>query len=212
MANHCYNYATFHGDEAGIVRLHKRLLKILSEQERGYGGIHFDISNYHTVLFGKRNNKVDAYDSFGSKWFECEFELDFFDEKVCSVTLMGDSAWSPMTPLFIKICKKYDLQCNGNYEESGMDFAGEFSIDAEGTCEVEETTYQEFQQKHNPESYWDTVITDIQDGYCETFEAVLERFNPHIWELNKSEIAELRTYFNDYKDSLGEINNDQETI
>jgi hypothetical protein len=227
MANHCYNYGYFIGKPDEIKKLFAQVKKIDLETEtnyrRGDESAEFTLwaGNFSRVLMNKPEQSADGsfptnfdvYDKYGSKWFEAYFELqEGHTGDQAGIIISGDSAWSPVLPFFAKLCKKYKLTCEGNYEESGMDFAGEFVIDEEGYTEEEHMTYREFEQKNNPESYWDSVVNEVQEGYYNTFEDVLELFSNKYWKLTKEEKEELKIYFNDYKDSVEETGNDQETI
>jgi hypothetical protein len=227
MANHCYNYGYFIGKPDEIKKLFAQVKKIDLETEtnyrRGDESAEFTLwaGNFSRVLMNKPEQSADGsfptnfdvYDKYGSKWFEAYFELqEGHTGNQAGIIISGDSAWSPVLPFFAKLCKKYKLTCEGNYEESGMDFAGEFVIDEEGYTEEEHMTYREFEQKNNPESYWDSVVNEVQEGYYNTFEDVLELFSNKYWKLTKEEKEELKIYFNDYKDSVEETGNDQETI
>jgi hypothetical protein len=227
MANHCYNYGYFIGRLEEVKKLFAQVKKIDLETEtnyrRGDESAEFTLwaGNFSRVLMNKPEQSADGsfptnfdvYDKYGSKWFEAYFELqEGHTGDQAGIIISGDSAWSPVLPFFAKLCKKYKLTCEGNYEESGMDFAGEFVIDEDGYTEEEHMTYREFEQKNNPESYWDSVVNEVQEGYYNTFEDVLELFSNKYWKLTKEEKEELKIYFNDYKDSVEETGNDQETI
>ena len=227
MANHCYNYGYFIGKPEEIKKLFAQVKKLDLETETNYrhGGssAQFNLwaGNFCKVLMNKPEQKpdgsfptkFDVYDKYGSKWFEAYFELqEGHTGDEAGIVISGDSAWSPVLPFFAKICKKYKLTCEGNYEESGMDFAGEFVIDEDGNIEDDQMTYREYEQKNNPTTYWDLVINEIQEGYYNTFESILDLFSDQYWKLTKEEVQELKTYFNDYKDSSEETSNDQETL
>ena len=116
--------------------------------------------------------------------------------------MQGDSAWSPMLPLFSKICKKYNLTCDGNYSESGMDFAGEFVIDSDGNIEDTQMTYKQYEAKNNPDSFWEQVIYEIEEGYFDSLEAVYQEFTRADWVLSESEKLQLKeVYENSVKEN-----------
>ena len=98
MANHCFNYITLYGCSDK--------LSIITDRFNKIDGFYF--ANYST-LFGKdiiteydeftRINNGDVYEVYGSKWFDAN-SIDYCGTHY-SLTIMGDSAWSPMVPLFI---------------------------------------------------------------------------------------------------------------
>jgi len=211
MANHCYNFATFVGKEEDVKKLNNRLTKLRDQahkkeiEETGKPlpswetalWVHWESAP--KLLFQQvkpMSNHFDVYKLYGSKWFECNWE---YSEKSDYIILQGDSAWSPMLPLFQKICKKYNLTCEGNYEEPGMDFAGEFEITSQGDITDIQMSYGEFMQKNNPESYWDQVLCYIDDGVYECLDDIIQEFNPDIWKLTEAEKEELEDAFRKYE-------------
>ena len=219
MANHCYNYGYFIGKPEEIKKLFAQVKKIDLETETNYR--HGDNSaqftlwagNFCKVLMNKPEQKpdgsfptkFDVYDKYGSKWFEAHFEIatgHTGDE--AGIIISGDSAWSPVLPFFSKLCKKYKLTCEGNYEESGMDFAGEFVIDEDGNIEDDQMTYRDFEQKNNPDSYWDLIMCNIEDGCYGDLDSIYQEFNPNLWALTNQEEEDLKQQFKTYQLSIDE--------
>lgn len=211
MANHCYNYITLYGDSKEVKRLNNRLTKLRDDAlKEEYTDKGKEIPKYETafwvhsesaykILFQKPDELTehfDVYEKYGSKWFECNWEYNEGDD---AIVLQGDSAWSPMLPLFRKICRKYKLKGEGNYEEPGMDFAGEFEITTDGEVTELQITYREFMQKNNPESYWDQLLCDIEDGVFDSLDDIIKEFNADIWKLTEEEKTELKEAFNKYE-------------
>lgn len=210
MANHCYNYATFTG-AANKVALLVEALTIEETKEVNLGNknnclenlVSLWSGNYGLIVTGHSENykqpEFDVYDVYGSKWFECCWD---YEPGRGQITLLGDSAWSPVLPFFIKLCKAYNLQCEGEYSESGMDFAGTFVIDSEGNVEENQMSYREYEAEHNPGSFWQEVIYSIEDGQFEDFESVISYFQQARWEVVDYEIEELQKTFNKYLDTV----------
>lgn len=215
MANHCYNYGYFVGKRTEIKKIIAQAKKIEVTVENKYrttdensAQVSLWASVYSKILMNKPDQKedgtyeasFDVYDKYGSKWFEAYFQLEeYHNEDEIGLTISGDSAWSPMLPFFQKLCKKYKLTCEGNYEESGMDFAGEFTIDTEGNIDETQMSYGEFQQKNNPESFWDSLICNIEDGYYNDLESIYAEFNSDYWKLQEHEKEELKECFEKYQ-------------
>jgi hypothetical protein len=211
MANHCYNFITLSGDVNEVKKLNNRLTKLRDDAlKEEYTDKGQEIPKYqtafwvhsgsaHKILFQKPDeltNHFDVYEKYGSKWFECNWE---YNEEDDFIVLQGDSAWSPMLPLFQKICRKYKLRGEGNYEESGMDLAGEFEITTDGEIMDIQMTYREFMQKNNPESYWDQLLCDIDDGVFDSLDDIINEFNADIWKLTEEEKTELEDAFRKYE-------------
>jgi hypothetical protein len=183
MANHCYNYAYFTGDSKKLKQLYSSVLKL---QEEGSHFVSLYSRNYPLILndipLKTSGTSLDVYDVYGSKWFECDLDKEEKDGEITSVTMAGDSAWSPMLPLFTKICKKLDLSCEGHYEEPGMNFAGEFVL-TKTHYEDNMTSYRAFLATSSPEAYLEDLYNEIEEGYYQTFEDLQEelketKFNP----------------------------------
>lgn len=211
MANHCYNFITLSGDVNEVKKLNNRLTRLRDDAlKEEYTDKGQEIPKYqtafwvhsgsaHKILFQKPDeltNHFDVYEKYGSKWFECNWE---YNEEDDFIVLQGDSAWSPMLPLFQKICRKYKLRGEGNYEESGMDLAGEFEITTDGEIMDIQMTYREFMQKNNPESYWDQLLCDIDDGVFDSLDDIINEFNADIWKLTEEEKTELEDAFRKYE-------------
>jgi len=219
MANYCYNYGYFVGKPEEIKKLFAQTKKIDLETETNYrqgdNSAQFTLwaGNFCKILMNKPEqsedgsfpSNFDVYDKYGSKWFEAHFEIatgHTGDE--AGLVVRGDSAWSPVLPFFAKICKKYKLTCEGNYEESGMDFAGEFVIDAEGNVDEDQMTYRDFEQKNNPDSYWDLIMCNIEDGCYGDLDSIYQEFNPNLWVLTNQEEEDLKQQFKTYQLSIDE--------
>jgi hypothetical protein len=211
MANHCYNFITLWGDVNEVKKLNNRLTKLRDDAlKEEYTDKEKEIPTYqtafwvhsgsaHKILFQKPDeltNHFDVYEKYGSKWFECNWEYNEGDD---FIVLQGDSAWSPMLPLFQKICRKYKLKGEGNYEEPGMDFAGEFEITTHGEIMDIQMSYREFMQKNNPESYWDQLLCDIDNGVFQCFDDIINEFNHDIWRPTAEERGELEEAFRKYE-------------
>lgn len=212
MANHCYNYGYFEGNAKQISKLITALeterAKQLKEEYTDKGveipsytaveGISLWAGNYSLILSEEADEYTkpdyDVYNLYGSKWFECEWE-QYSDTEV---QLVGDSAWSPMLPFFQKICIKYQLEGHGNYAESGMDFAGEFTIDKKGNLTNNEMSYQQYEADNNPDSFFNNVLYLISDGDFNTFDEVLNHFQNVNWTLSQQELDRLKTEYSDY--------------
>jgi hypothetical protein len=210
MANHCYNFVAFTGNEKGLKQLvssleKTRLVFMETERELHESNVWIYGLNAHIILSSRPpeknaegNYSLDVYTEYGSKWFDCDWQVTEVDGKIECVTLQGDSAWSPMLFLFEKIAKRLKLNGEGNYEEPGMDFAGEFELSPNGLCFHTEMSYREYQAINNPNSYWEDLIMWIEDGCYDSLEAVFEELDSVNWKLTEAEKKEIEQTFAEY--------------
>ena len=212
MANHCHNFAYFSGEPEQIEKLEEALAREtanhLKEEYTDKGltiptyvntnCVPLYASNYNLILSDKQDDFTqpgyDVYDLYGSKWFECEWEVMSDTE----IQFMGSSAWSPVLPFFQKICTTYQLDSYGDYAESGNDFAGEFTITKEGELADTQTTYQQYEADHNPDSFFDNILYLVCEGDFNTFDEVLKCFQNVNWDLSQEELDRLKTEYSDY--------------
>lgn len=207
MANNCYNYGYFTGSVNQIKKLVAALnterikeINLGNQKSLFEGQITLYAKNYGSILGEAEEYKdfgFDTYIAYGSRWFECSWE---YDKGENNLIISGDSAWSPVLPFFVKLCKAYKLQCEGEYSESGMDFAGTFIIDSEGNVEENQMSYGEYEAEHNPDSFWQNAMYSIQEGDFEDFDSVISHFHNARWQVDKSEIDELKEAFDQYLD------------
>lgn len=115
MANHCNNQIEINGS-AEEIKAFKEILNTPEHQEN----IYYHLKN----LFGEGKN--DA------RWFDIQTAED---DDIESLTLYGDSAWTPCLGIFTSISKKYpSFRIRYTYDESGCDFAGNADIE-NGNCD-----------------------------------------------------------------------------
>jgi hypothetical protein len=204
MANHCWNYAYFTGDSKKLKQLYLSTIK-LKEGDSHFISLY--ARNFPLILsdipLKTSQGSLDVYDVYGSKWFECDLDKEEKDGEITSVTMAGDSAWSPMLPLFTKICKKLDLCCEGHYEESGMNFAGEFVI-TKNHYEDNMTSYRAFFATSSPEAYLEDLYNEIEEGYYQTFEDLLEELEETKFQPTAEERERMAHLLNDYKQAKEE--------
>lgn len=211
MANHCHNYAYFLGEPEQIGKLEEALQRETNNHlKEEYTDKGLDVpsyvtntvplyaGNYGLILSDKKDDFTqpgyDVYDLYGSRWFECEWEVMSDTE----IQLTGSSAWSPVLLFFQKICTTYQLEAYGDYAESGNDFAGEFTITKKGEIAETQTTYHQYEADHNPEGFFDSALYYISDGNFESFELVLQHFKNVDWELSEEEVETLKKEYHEF--------------
>lgn len=196
MANNCSNFGSFTGEPKNI----KKLIKVLEKIQESATGFECHVSLFRDsfgIVVGKTkiDETIDPYDEYGSKWFECSWESYRED----GVNLFGDSAWSPVLPFFQKICKKYKLECTGDYSESGNDFAGTFFIDAKGNLEEEQMSFKVYEAKYNPDSFWEDAIYLLYEDSFTSFEELVDYFTAAEWILDKEQKEKLENSYEEYR-------------
>ena len=218
MANHCYNYVSGSGSKENLTRL-QSIVRVLAGNT-GISGEYLSLwsKNYpafFSISVKEQNDPEDetldawyrVYDDWGSKWFDANFDINVEDG---SLTISGDSAWSPVLPFFIELAKEYKLELEGYYDESGMDFAGEFTINSEGELVDNQITSRQFRMKDNPEGFWEDIIDSIENGCYKTIEEVKNEFDVDYWgELEEKDVVLLQKALDNF---LASEKNDEKTI
>lgn len=212
MANHCYNYATGSGSEENLTRL-KKVVEALADKDYKYAEFVHCYAKIYPMFFpievleqeedeDAQTNYWDVYENWGSKWFEANFEID---EEHGFITISGDSAWSPMLTFFSKLAKEYKLELEGYYDEPGMDFAGNFTIDSEGAITDNQLTSTQLRMQDNPEGFWADILDQIDSGCFGSLEEVIKQFDVDYWgELDKEDLVTLEKHFNAFLKSENE--------
>jgi hypothetical protein len=175
MANDCWNKVVITGSDETLEKIKTRF----TSSENGV----FTMNNYQTLFDSDVSDMSE--DDFGSKRFSPSVELD--DKKLY---ISGDSAWSPMTGLFERICVEYGVEATLEYDEMGYNFAGKISWDTNGVeKENLEWTYWEKQYLYDQENFWEEMEWRYEE--YDTFDELVENFeldkweNPQILDLDK---------------------------
>ena len=217
MANHCYNYVNGSGSKENLARLKSIVDALLDNKETSttYVECYYKVYPMFFPQEVLEQEEFDddkkpwnaVYEDYGSKWFQGEFEIDVEDG---SLTISGDSAWSPMLPFFIKLAVEYKLTLEGYYEESGMDFAGKFTISPTGELEDTQMSYNQMQMMENPEGFWQNTMDSIEEGYFDSMEEIINHFEVDYWgELTQEDLNLLEKA---YKDYLANQEHDEKTL
>jgi len=149
MANYCWNSAVLSGDKAALDEIQERFSK--------YEEFDYFIKFGDYVLKKETPISTKDYYSYGTKWWE--FQIERTD---ISLTISGDSAWSPPLELLRQISEVYNVTIEGEYAESGMDFAGFFTCE-NGNLNDNEMTYFEYQLELDREWAINEVIDNLLD-------------------------------------------------
>jgi hypothetical protein len=151
MPNWCSNEITISGD---VTRIVEALESIESKQDNNVFKTLIDVPQdedwYNTNL---------KY--FGTKWDVSHEECDpqEFDG---GLVLMPNTAWSPPIEFGINLAKKYGVEVELYYHESGMDFCGKTSINSDGTYTEEDYGYMEGLYNFDVDYFWVEIESYIE--------------------------------------------------
>jgi hypothetical protein len=188
MPNWCENEITITGDISEIV---KSLDSIENKEER----------NVFKTLIGlpdgisQEEYEKDWYNinlnRFGTKWdISCEdCEPQEFDDVL---VLTPNTAWSPPTEFCVNLAKKYGVEVEMYYYESGMDFCGKTYILPDGTYIEDDYKYMEGQYRFESDYFWLDIRDNIENSIYEG--KSLEQFMvdyPYLSEEDKQEVIEI---------------------
>lgn len=197
MANYCYNWAMFSGSETALKTMLDNIQKaVIGNDNEGLWYETYPITlglDRAKVYYEDSRLNFDVYEEYGSKWFEVELIDQSYENGQGSVVISGDSAWSPMSPLFRKLSEVYQLEVESVFEESGNDFGGYYN------CKNGEVTkdltfeYRVFKYIDDRDSYIDSVF-----DYT-TWEDLEDFKNDHkseVFQFTAEEWADINDYFN----------------
>jgi hypothetical protein len=187
MANYCSNWVSFSGKKENLQKLHDALRYAESLNAENQGLIWYE-TFYAALGLDVPSEPTDVYDMFGSKWLHID-EIDVYDTEL---ELIGSSAWSPVVPFVALLCQKFNLTAKGEYDESGCDFGGFYSVDKDNN--VKEDTYNYLSYRYLSEGI-EGVLSEL--SYYESFDDKIERLNEAKAVMSKE----------DYNEMLNEIKN-----
>lgn len=164
MANHCYNYASVSGAKDSLDKLEQAIAIAKGDAD------HLWWESFKSVFPNKKYQTNDVYTEFGSKWFECEIERD----SDYTMTICGDSAWSPVSSFLLKLSKEFNLIIHSEYEEPGMDFAGWFECSNGNVVRDEQVSFRVFMDIQDPGRGLEQILEEVHDNIYQSFEEWLE--------------------------------------
>ena len=173
MANYCWNYAVLSGGKAALDEIQERFSK--------YNDFNYFIHFGDYVLKKETPTNTEEYYLYGTKWWD--FNVD--ERTDVTMTISGDSAWSPPLELLRQMSEVYNITIEGEYAESGMDFAGFFTCE-DGCLNDNEMTYFEFQLEGDR----DYAINEVIDMLSGLGEELNEDEYPQLTQQEKEYIVE----------------------
>lgn len=215
MANHCSNDIKITGSRFNVTELHDRITKFLDNSDEGYWG-----ATYYTMFrtmhpkFHQHddpekqkelNEGFDVYDEYGSKWWDLD-SVDF-DRENCILYLSGYSAWGPVLPLCSKLALEYDLEITCEFNEPGMDFAGEYKFDSTGCIDQKDYTSGEYEYLQDKQCFIDQAVDnhdcfDNYESYLEAYEKIFKKITLDYKDLET--VSEIKLAVKDQFDQLKE--------
>jgi hypothetical protein len=188
MANHCWNWASINGSQESLDLLEKRIEEALSGGEANSLW-----AKTYPILFGKTDVPLSLYDDYGSKWFDIEF--DRHGER--DATISGDSAWSPVSPLILKLSKEYNLHIELEYEEPGCDFGGFYECKNGEVLRDETYSYLKYRFKcGNYEGAIDDIKDNILNDNYDTYEGLCTDIQDCLEDIRMEDMEEFKQLIN----------------
>jgi hypothetical protein len=186
MANYCYNHAAFtpNGSLENLELFRSAISK--------YHGKCIGSTEFFEILGSEAPESFDAYDEFGSRWFEVDV-----DDMGDLIVLSGSSAWSPMSEFFRKLCVKFNLNVESTFEESGCDFGGYYDV-SDGEV-VRDQTYTYNQYQWLEDMFYESIDSDYFTEF-ESFDEVLEQYRDVIGIAEPEEEKELVEFLKEMYD------------
>lgn len=179
MANHCYNSASIEGTEQMIDLFIQRLEEAKKEAKSLYN------PTFYKVL-GQESTNEDVYNQFGSRWFDANFERF----SPTSMSLCGDSAWTPINEFLLRLSSVYGFTIASTYEESGEDFGGWFSCTNGEVTLDKSTSYYAFRYLDDREHTMETMLEDVTEGYWDSVDNLCPDLLEVMREKDRAELIE----------------------
>jgi hypothetical protein len=179
MANHCYNDAHIEGTEQMIDLFIQRLEEAKKEDQALYN------PTFYKAL-GQEPTNEDVYNQFGSRWFDANFERF----SPTSMSLCGDSAWTPINEFLLRLSAVYGFTIASTYEENGEDFGGWFSCTNGEVTLDKSTSYYAFRYMDDREHTMETMLEDATEGYWESVDDLDSELLETMREKDRMELIE----------------------
>jgi hypothetical protein len=181
MPNWCWNEITISGDVTKIV---DALESIENKEENNVFKTLIDVPDAEDWY----NNNIQY---FGTKWDVSHEECDpqEFDG---GLVLTPCTAWSPPIEFGINLAKKYGVEVEMYYHESGMDLCGKTYIKPDGTCTEDDYGYMEGIYNFDWDYFWMEIEWYVENAKAEgqSVEEFLEEYD-YLSEEDKQELIKL---------------------
>lgn len=166
MANNCWNWVLIEGDNDTLDLLENRM------QDYDKFDNLTDWTNY--ILGEERYTypKDSPYDVTGTRWWDIDWNAMDRDNE--SMTLQGDSAWSPPIHLMELLAKEFDLKILIEYEESGCDFGGYCKFDSTGQTEDYTVSYDQWRYEQDSDAYFEQFKFYVNEDHYDNEQDVID--------------------------------------
>jgi len=199
MANYCSNWATFSGSETAL----KTMVDNICKASKGCTE-HLWYETYPITLGLDRANvdedntlNCDVYEEYGSKWFQIDIGDESYGESgEGMVTIYGDSAWSPMSPLFRKLSEVYQLEVESAFDESGNDFGGYYNCKNGVVTKDETYKWRVFRYIEDSDLYISDMFEDLDSGLWKNLKEFKEAHDNEVFQFSTEDWADINNYFN----------------
>jgi hypothetical protein len=194
MPNWCWNKITISGDVTKIV---EALESIDNKQEDNVFRTLIDVPdaedwhNNNLFLMQLNLQVVTNQKWFGTKWDVSHEECDpqEFDG---GLVLTPCTAWSPPIEFGVNLAKKYGVEVEMYYHESGMDLCGKTYIKPDGACTEDDYGYMEGIYNFDWDYFWMEIESYIEYAIEEgqSVEEFLKEYT-YLSEEDKQELIKL---------------------
>jgi hypothetical protein len=188
MPNWCWNEITISGDVTKIV---ESLESIENKEENNVFKTLIDVP--------KDEYENDWYNTnlkyFGTKWDVSYGDCDpqEFDDEC--IVLTPSTAWSPPIEFCVNLAKKYGVEVEMYYHESGMDFCGKTYIKSDGEYTEEDYEYMEGVYNFDWDYFWMEI--DMYIEYAKEEQKSVEEFMEDYEYLSEEDKQELIKMYNE---------------
>lgn len=199
MPNYCNNWATFSGSETALKTMLDNIQKAVSGNDNE--GLWYET---YPITLGLDRAKLhhqdgrlnfDVYEEYGSKWFEVYIDSQSYEDGQGSVVISGDSAWSPMSPLFRKLSEVYQLEVESVFEESGNDFGGYYNCKNGVVTKDLTFEWRVFRYIDDRDAYINDMLEDLDCGHWEDLEDFKDVHKSEVFQFTTEEWADINDYF-----------------
>lgn len=163
MANHCYNYIIITEINSVKITKIKEWIKTYDDFDYLNDWVNSIIDIEHQLTLNYEENEDPR--KYGARWFDV-YNLNETED---SITISGDSAWSPMTGLCKALSSQFECNIQIDYYEGGCDFGGQDYYSCGNKSINFEGSYREYLYWHEGydvvenENSWVETVEELED-------------------------------------------------
>ncbi len=197
MPNWCSNSIVIKGDKHKIKKI-KRVLESMNNRDDNMGVFQVLTGRDERLSETQYHDQGAWYYSNIDRW-GCKWDINYEDSNINTesddcITMLPKTAWSPPEGFCRLLSQQYGVDVQLKYSQPGCDFAGRFSILANGEEEGERYEYLEGLYKINIESFWMEIRNNLRYDFTEAESKVVEEWLlkfPYVDEQYKLALIEL---------------------